>query len=117
MIALLIAYDAVIRIFAPVPIHFAEAIPIACLGLAVNVASAWLLSGGGHHHSHGHAHEEHNHDESHRIATDAGVVVLEVFENGVPPRFRLHAEISPAVAAQAASIETGALTERGSFSR
>ena len=64
MIALLIAYEAVSRVFAPVPIHFAEAIPIACLGLAVNVASAWLLSGGGHHHSHGHAHKEHNHDQS-----------------------------------------------------
>ena len=46
MIALLIGYEAVSRLFAPVPIHFAEAIPIACLGLAVNVASAWLLSGG-----------------------------------------------------------------------
>ena len=49
--------DSVSRIFAPVPIHFAEAIPIACLGLAVNIASAWLLSGDGHDHgrSHGHA--------------------------------------------------------------
>ena len=46
MIALLIGYEAVSRLFAPVPIHFREAIPIACLGLAVNIASAWLLSGG-----------------------------------------------------------------------
>src|ERR1700726_1366409 len=53
MIALLIAYEAVSRILAPVPIHFAEAIPIAALGLAVNVASAWLLSGADHHHDHG----------------------------------------------------------------
>ena len=29
---------------------FPEAIPIACLGLAVNIASAWLLGGGDHHH-------------------------------------------------------------------
>ena len=43
-------------LFAPVTIHFAEAIPIACLGLAVNIASAWLLSGGGHHHGHSHGH-------------------------------------------------------------
>jgi Co/Zn/Cd efflux system component len=49
MIALLIGYESVTRIFAPVPIHFTEAIPIACLGLAVNIASAWLLSGGGGH--------------------------------------------------------------------
>src|SRR5271169_5241318 len=59
MIALLIAYEAVSRLFAPVPIHFAEAIPVACLGLAVNIASAWLLGGGDHHgHSHGHGHAD-----------------------------------------------------------
>src|SRR5271170_5883815 len=73
MIALLIGYESVSRIFAPVPIHFTEAIPIACVGLAVNVASAWLLSGGNHHHCHGHGlahgHEGHDHDEAHRIAT------------------------------------------------
>src|SRR5271156_2475616 len=50
MIALLIGYESINRLFAPVPIHFAEAIPIACLGLVVNIASAWLLSEGGHHH-------------------------------------------------------------------
>src|SRR5271167_3395720 len=61
MIALLIGYEAVSRIFTPVPIHFAEAIPIACLGLAVNIASAWLLSGGEHDHGHGHAHGGHGH--------------------------------------------------------
>jgi cation diffusion facilitator family transporter len=63
MISLLIGYEAVRRLFSPVPIHFAEAIPIACLGLCVNVASAWLLSGGGHHH-HGHEHE-HEHEHAH----------------------------------------------------
>jgi cation diffusion facilitator family transporter len=57
MIALLIGYESISRILNPVPIHFAEAIPIACLGLAVNVASAWLLSGGDHHHGHSHEHE------------------------------------------------------------
>ena len=36
MIALLIGYESVSRLFAPVTIHFAEAIPIACLGSAVN---------------------------------------------------------------------------------
>jgi Co/Zn/Cd efflux system component len=39
MIALLIGYESVSRIFDPVPIHFAEAIPIACLGLVVNIAN------------------------------------------------------------------------------
>src|SRR5580698_2646483 len=53
MIALLIGYEAVSRLLDPVPISFNEAIPIAALGLAVNIASAWLLSGG-HHHGHSH---------------------------------------------------------------
>jgi cation diffusion facilitator family transporter len=108
MIALLIGYESVSRLFDPVAIHFAEAVPIACLGLAVNLASAWLLGGDGHHHghSHGHAHEEHGHDEAHHIETADGSVVLEVFEDGVPPRFRLRAEAGPALAPQTTSIET-----------
>ncbi len=98
MIALLIGYEAVTRLFAPVPIHFAEAIPIAALGLVVNVASVWLLSGGGHHHhGHSHGHEHHHdhsdghaeHDEEHSITTPDGVLTLSVFEDGVPPVFRL----------------------------
>jgi cation diffusion facilitator family transporter len=109
MIALLIGYEAVTRLFAPVPVHFAEAIPIAVLGLAVNIASVWLLSGGdhGHRHAHGHGHNHaHDHDESKRIAARNGEIVLDVFEDGVPPRFRLHAEMGPRLAARNASVET-----------
>jgi cation diffusion facilitator family transporter len=110
MIALLIGYESVSRVFAPVPIHFAQAIPIACLGLAVNIASAWLLSGGGHHHGHSHGHDHADahgaHDESHEIATASGVVRLEVFEDGVPPRFRIRAQTGPDLTAQAVSVET-----------
>ncbi len=61
MIAALIGYEAVNRVLSPVPIQFGEAILIACLGLAVNVASAWLLSGDHHLHDHDHAHGEHDH--------------------------------------------------------
>ena len=43
MVALLMAYEAVMRLIAPVPIAFREAIPVACLGLLVNLASALLL--------------------------------------------------------------------------
>ena len=64
MIALLIGYESISRLLAPVPIHFSEAIPIAVLGLRVNVASAWLLSGGHDHgHSHGHAHGHGGHHD------------------------------------------------------
>ncbi len=103
MIALLIGYEAVSRLFAPVPIRFAEAIPIAALGLAVNVASVWLLSGSGHHH-HGHDHAHGGHDEEHSIATPAGVLILSVFEDGVPPVFRLRPQ--PGGAVGAATVET-----------
>jgi cation diffusion facilitator family transporter len=113
MIALLIGYESVSRIFDPVPIHFAEAIPIACLGLAVNIASAWLLSGGEHHghshshgHGHAHGHEGHDHGEQYEIATAGGRVMLKVFEDGVPPRFRLRAESGLALTAQTSSVET-----------
>ena len=108
MIALLIGYESVSRIFAPVAIQFTEAIPIACLGLAVNIASVWLLSGGSHHHSHGHGHapEAHGEDEAHAIPTKTGVLILDVFEDGVPPRFRLYVESGPALTVQAVSVET-----------
>ncbi len=97
MIALLIGYEAISRFLSPVAISFNEAIPIAVLGLAVNLASAWLLSGGHHGHDHGHGHS-HGHDHPHdhgedirrlHLGSGAGVIELEVFENGVPPRFRL----------------------------
>jgi cation diffusion facilitator family transporter len=57
MIALGIGFDAAVRLFSPVTIHFDEAIFIAAGGLGVNVATAWLLSGGGGH-RHGHDHDE-----------------------------------------------------------
>ncbi|HNC51375.1 MAG TPA: nickel/cobalt efflux protein RcnA [Accumulibacter sp.] len=44
-----------------------------------------------HEHDHPHAHD-HGHDESKRIDTGHGVVRLEIFEQGVPPRFRLYRE-------------------------
>jgi cation diffusion facilitator family transporter len=117
MIALLIGYEAVARIFSPVPIHFAEAIPIAFLGLVVNVVSAWLLSGGGHHHDHGHSHghshahehaheHAHDHDETRQIATAQGALALQIFEEGVPPRFRLCAQTAPLPAAAQVVLET-----------
>src|SRR6201993_335524 len=86
MIAVLIGYEAVSRFLSPVPIHFGEAIPIAVIGLLVNLASVWLLSGDHHGHSHGrshghghghaHGHDEHAHpheDEGQKIFTPSGV--------------------------------------------
>lgn len=102
MIALLIGYEAVRRLFAPVPIHFGEAIPIAVVGLLVNLASVWLLSGGhhghshghdhGHTHSHGHGHDDHEHEEVTEIVTADGRFTVSIFEDGVPPVFRIQAQ-------------------------
>jgi cation diffusion facilitator family transporter len=116
MIALLIGYEAVIRFLHPVPIRFDEAIPIAGLGLAVNVASAWLLSAGGHHHHHHHHHghgpghgDGHDHDhaeEAQEVSTASGVVQVSVFEDGVPPRFRVQSADGVRLDPNAVSIET-----------
>jgi cation diffusion facilitator family transporter len=125
MIALLICYEAVSRFIAPVLISFNEAIPIAMLGLAVNVASVLLLSGGEHHHhGHGHDGDAHRHDDAHRIETGVGTLELEIFEDGVPPRFRLRLEGGTKPRAGDVAIETErrggarqvfALADRGGY--
>ena len=67
VVALLIAYESIERFFRPVPIAFEEAIPIAFLGLIVNLVSAFLLRDDHHHHGHhhGHDHDDHDHDHEH----------------------------------------------------
>jgi cation diffusion facilitator family transporter len=67
MIALLIGYESVERLLHPVHIAFNQAIPVACLGLGVNLLSAWLLRDD-HHHEHAHDHHDdhdHSHDDDH----------------------------------------------------
>lgn len=73
--ALGIGVESVGRLFEPQSIAFGEAALVAVVGLAVNVASAFLLSGGhdhhhGHHHdqNHHHAHSAHHHDNNLRSA-------------------------------------------------
>ncbi len=39
----------------------------------------------------GHDHGHHHHDETRTIDTGHGVLALSIFEDGVPPRFRVHA--------------------------
>lgn len=65
MVAVLIGFELTMRLVNPIPIRFNDAIAVAVLGLAVNLVSAWLLSGGGHHHHqqhHTHSHHGHDHD-------------------------------------------------------
>ena len=88
IIAVQIAYESVLRLMAPVPIVYGEAIAVASLGLCVNLASAWLLRDSHDHHHHGRdqdhaATHHHHHDNNLRAAylhvlADAATSVLAI---------------------------------------
>lgn len=63
-VAGLMLYHSVQRLFAPVAIHYDQAILLAALGLVVNLVCAFLLRDSpDHHHGHEqHDHEHHDHD-------------------------------------------------------
>jgi len=84
MIALLIAWESVARLMHPIPIAFNEAIPIAAVGLGINLLSAWLLRD-----KHDHNHRDRGHDHRHsrdlnlraayvHVLGDAAVSILAV---------------------------------------
>jgi len=63
-----LAIESIHRLFEPVTIAFDEAIPVAFLGLVVNLLSVWLLHDHGHGHDHGHSHghgHHHHHEHAH----------------------------------------------------
>ena len=81
--------ESVSRLIHPSPIQFNEAIPIAGVGLLVNIVSAWLLSAGGHGHEPDHDHHAaatphgHHHDLNLRsayvhVVADAATSVLAI---------------------------------------
>jgi len=84
-VAAYMGFESVSRLIDPAEIHFDQAIPVAILGLAVNVVSAWMLSSGAHHHEH-HDHEHghgHHHDLNLRsaylhVVADAATSVLAI---------------------------------------
>ncbi|MCJ2053360.1 nickel/cobalt efflux transporter [Methylobacterium sp. J-070] len=51
-------------------------------------------------------HEHHHHGETRFVPTTAGMLTLEVFEDGVPPRWRIRSEGGPLPDAEALTIET-----------
>jgi cation diffusion facilitator family transporter len=65
LIALGIGWESAVRLTAPIPINFHQAIIVAVIGLAVNVASALLLR---EDHDHGHGHDHGGHDNNLRAA-------------------------------------------------
>lgn len=70
-----------------------------------------------HSHDHGHSH---GHDEVRRIDTGHGVVVLSIFEDGVPPEFRIAADGGPLMGADDVIVTTtreGGETQSFTFRR
>lgn len=59
LVALLIAWESVVRLVSPVEIDFNQAILVAVLGFGVNLVSAWLLKDDHDHAHHGHDHKSH----------------------------------------------------------
>jgi len=85
LIAVGVAFESVGRLFAPVTVHYAEALPIAVLGLLVNIVSAMILHEPHDHHDHDHDHDHggHHHDHNLRAAyvhvlADAATSVLAI---------------------------------------
>ena len=70
-VAVLMAFESLLRLANPVDIAFGEAMGVAAIGLLVNLASAWLLHDDGHEHG-THAHEAaHAHGHGHGHGHDA----------------------------------------------
>ncbi len=72
-VALSMLLESALRLLHPEPVRYAEAIPVAVVGLLVNVVSVALLSqddsaGHSHGHAHGHGHGDHGTDHNHRAA-------------------------------------------------
>ncbi len=94
-----ISHTAVVWVIALGGMHFGRKwdaetsepyLQVASAVLIVGVA-LWMIWRTWRHAEHEHEHD-HHHDDSKRIDTGHGVVRLEVFEDGVPPRFRLFRE-------------------------
>lgn len=78
--------------------YFQLASAVLIVGIAIWMAwRTWREQ----HHDH-----PHHHDEAKRVSTRAGMLTLEVFEDGVPPRWRVLADGGPLPEADALMLET-----------
>lgn len=131
-LAATVSHTAVVWLVAMLGLHFGRSwnaetaepyFQMASAALVMAVAAwmmwrTWRHSGHGHHHDHDHHdhHHEHEHgqDEAKRIDTGHGVVALEIFETGVPPRFRLSAADGRKLGWRAAQVSLEAARADGS---
>lgn len=68
VVAIVMGFSSIERLFNPVIIYYNDAIGIAVVGLMVNLVCAWLLHDdhSDHHHSHHHSEHEHSHGHDHQ---------------------------------------------------
>ena len=90
VVAIVMGFSSIERLFNPVIIYYNDAIGIAMVGLMVNLVCAWLLHDdhSDHHHSHHHSEHEHSHGHDHQdlnpkaafihVVADAATSVLAI---------------------------------------
>jgi len=79
-VAAYMGFESITRLVTPMAIRFDQAIPVAVIGLVVNVVSAWLLSTGHHDqgHDHGHHHDLNLRSAYLHVVADAVTSVLAI---------------------------------------
>src|SRR3569833_1445574 len=83
--------------------YFQIASAVIIIGSALWIVwRTWREQHADDHHHHHHHHE----DEAQRIVTGRAVLLLTIFEDGVPPRFRIHSESGALPASDDLRIET-----------
>lgn len=94
IISIGIAAESAMRLYAPVPIHYSEAIIVATIGLAVNLVSAFMLAEHGHAHNHAEGEHHAGHDQDYNmraayvhILADAATSVLALLALGAGALF------------------------------
>jgi cation diffusion facilitator family transporter len=80
IVAMFLAVEGIEKLVEQPKVDYDEALPIAALGLVVNLVSAWLLGtrhhyGHGHDHGHGHGHDhDHDHAPAQKPKPEAGTI-------------------------------------------
>ena len=85
-VAIGLVVDAVQTLLKPHPIAYGEALVVTAVGLAVNIASVWLLSraGQGHHPGNDHGHDHgHDHGKAHAHDHNFGAAYLHVLADAL----------------------------------
>eukprot|EP01038_Epipyxis_sp_PR26KG_P012643 gene12643-16951_t len=134
IIALYIFYEGIVRFITPETLKYKEALAVSFIGLSVNILSGLLLTlsctgddsngmemhhGHSHGHSHGHTAEHYEYEaegldaESFSIPTPRGIIILSIFEEKIPPVFRVEFEDWTGPLPTASSIQVKTIRSNG----